>query len=1846
MATLKIYAPNQLPAEGVTDTTFNIWKDALEIYLEIDERFHKFLNGGDYTTWEAAETYSDRIRALNTADTESNLSSIRKELRQFLCIIAKFVHQDYYQPIVRHSTSLEWIYKKIRQDYGIEQKGIHFLNILDIKYDPTGNVTPIGLYNNYRSLLIGNLGKSGDHVQWKNSVLQEDEKLSPTMEDLILVNVLQLLHPKLPAYIKEAYCHKIGSNKRLMDFKSDILSKAKQYIEEIEENSPQISHLNTNPYESDQELEQPDTEPACNYFNTQRQPRQRYNRGSYRPSPRPRPQQQPSNQQRSFQYRSNLPPFCRLCQLSKQPRDIFTSHYVGEDSCPSMSQKDKTQLLNRTTAQLSNLQLEDDIAAEYGYNSISPNEQVKKLSIENNNQFGTDNIMPSNLSHNFSDQPAGCNYIKPVPSQILTLQDKNGKNVHIDLDSGATVSFIKHLTAIDHQFKIKPNNQLSNLADGKTKLPAIGEIDEIFFRNNFQLRFQAIVVNDLHCEFVGGNNFITENNIIQDIKNKNIVIDNKYTICETNRMLILPTNTANSSNNLIVKNNHVNTVLPGQSVTYRVPHEDHQTLAVQPCHQNKADRWPPPQTCQVNNGFISVLNSSDDIIKLKHGNNKIQIRTMENVCNVEPKCFASLTLPTDGDLKYKSVQINTKGIDEKTIDFIEKTNERYKDAFNEDLSNGYNMQFGRHICRLNWANDARPPANKVNNINYDHSTKVLLQQVCDEFTAAKVLGIPQEHNIQIQHVSPAFLVRKQRAKNKPKDQLTTKDVRLVVNFGKVNDHLKNIPTQIIKPKDIFLHLGRWKHIIVMDLYQGFFQNHISTDDGAWLGISTPFGGLRFMKRSGQGLLGQSEELDELISKVLSIEMQSGSVARIADDLYVGGATPAETASNYEQVLSKLHAANLKVSADKTKIFLDSVDILGWVWKKGGFLSPSPHRINSLQNTTFSDIKNVRDLRSWLGLYKTMMPAAPSLTIILDPFDQIVAGKDSKEDIQWDESLKISFNKAKEAIESMQTLYLPSPNDQLLLVVDAAKSKPGIGHVLYAVKENSKLPVSFHSNKLSEHHSKWNSCELEALAFATAITAEYHVLKESKKPIIICPDSKAVADACNLIRKGQHSSNPRIQSLITNVNRIPINVQLVSGKNKLNTCGDNQSRFPSICTSEHCAICNFISESVNTLNPYAINAAKTESIPAILNNQAAWKNVQDESKACQQAKYLITSGKTPSKKSGKIFSEIRRLSSVANLNKDGLLIVTSKPNAFASVKYEQIVIPSSHLPAVLWQMHVNLNHPSKCQLKSQFDRSFYSVGLTPELEKLYENCHFCSSQKKIPSVVPHYSKNDTKVPGTHFHADVIRRKCQFILAIRDNFSSFTVAKIIKSETNKDLKEGIIDLLSPIKLAGEIIVKVDNASGFKPLLEKKDLDLNKIGIFLTSTDVFNINENAVVDKACFELEQELIRIEPDGRQVNNTTIQYVVQLLNKKLRRNGTISAYEIYFNRDLNTGESLNLDYQKLKLHQKSIRDSHNEKHNSSLPQPTLLKPKQGDFVIPITAKNDKHKAKDIYIVTASEDNKIKIQKMLHSHSEQPTLRSKTYTTDRDRCYVTRANNKQPILQGPAKPANTWNPLKDSHDTSSDEEYHVTIPIRKKRSEYIVESSSATTTPLNSTPPYQQATSSLHSSINSPSPSNKPEVYQQLDNWMENQRKRAANQLAEVNQLENSILSENSDLDEYNVLDTDNTDKRALIKENAKKKIKATFKKVPQLDGAATDSSAPSSTYASPETSFNEKSDSTSPNYASAAILSPTTAERVWSEHGFYWDYSDLSELVNFADADQIFDDPYPDVDFMAPHASC
>ena len=77
--------------------------------------------------------------------------------------------------------------------------------------------------------------------------------------------------------------------------------------------------------------------------------------------------------------------------------------------------------------------------------------------------------------------------------------------------------------------------------------------------------------------------------------------------------------------------------------------------------------------------------------------------------------------------------------------------------------------------------------------------------------------------------------------------------------------MKSLPAKISKPQDVYNTLAKWKFIIKTDLYQGFFQNHLQRDGQKWCGILTPFGGLRFFKRGIQGLINQTEVLDELLA---------------------------------------------------------------------------------------------------------------------------------------------------------------------------------------------------------------------------------------------------------------------------------------------------------------------------------------------------------------------------------------------------------------------------------------------------------------------------------------------------------------------------------------------------------------------------------------------------------------------------------------------------------------------------------------------------------------------------------------------------------------------------------------------------------------------------------------------------------------------------------------------------------------------------------------------------------------------------------------------------------------------
>ena len=238
MAPIKIYPPTKLPEKGVTDLLFNIWVEEIEVYLSQDDRFTPFMRGGPYSTWQAYDANADHIATPQGEDAAADLSNRRAQLRTFLSIVAKACDINHYNVVTRHSTSLQWIYDKLREDYDIQQKGIHFFNMLDLHFKPGSSV--VGFYNKYRNVIIANLKKRGDDIRWQNEQLARDEKLSPTFEDLILINVLGIIDARLPLHVRDHYHHHIGRDKTLMDFKSDILVKVPVFLSELDNCLPSL----------------------------------------------------------------------------------------------------------------------------------------------------------------------------------------------------------------------------------------------------------------------------------------------------------------------------------------------------------------------------------------------------------------------------------------------------------------------------------------------------------------------------------------------------------------------------------------------------------------------------------------------------------------------------------------------------------------------------------------------------------------------------------------------------------------------------------------------------------------------------------------------------------------------------------------------------------------------------------------------------------------------------------------------------------------------------------------------------------------------------------------------------------------------------------------------------------------------------------------------------------------------------------------------------------------------------------------------------------------------------------------------------------------------------------------------------------------------------------------------------------------------------------------------------------------------------------------------------------------------------------------------------------------------
>ena len=232
MSHLKLRAPDQLPPHGLTLQQFKPWKNHLRNYLRQDSDNALFFPGKIYATWRAQEAEDDRIEELHAQDPDAALLRNRlnqdnnynqaqldrdlaalldrrnANLAKFISLITMLCHYTEQDQVDQRATSLEWIFNFLEQKYNLSNKGANFLKIGNLSYTPG---TPHdSFYKELRSAVSDSLLQQGDTLPYRdNEVLAEDERFSPTLENVVVLWALQLIDPRLPAQVHKTFGHQL-----------------------------------------------------------------------------------------------------------------------------------------------------------------------------------------------------------------------------------------------------------------------------------------------------------------------------------------------------------------------------------------------------------------------------------------------------------------------------------------------------------------------------------------------------------------------------------------------------------------------------------------------------------------------------------------------------------------------------------------------------------------------------------------------------------------------------------------------------------------------------------------------------------------------------------------------------------------------------------------------------------------------------------------------------------------------------------------------------------------------------------------------------------------------------------------------------------------------------------------------------------------------------------------------------------------------------------------------------------------------------------------------------------------------------------------------------------------------------------------------------------------------------------------------------------------------------------------------------------------------------------------------------------------------------------------------------
>ncbi|MEE4246963.1 MAG: RNase H-like domain-containing protein [Kangiellaceae bacterium] len=700
-----------------------------------------------------------------------------------------------------------------------------------------------------------------------------------------------------------------------------------------------------------------------------------------------------------------------------------------------------------------------------------------------------------------------------------------------------------------------------------------------------------------------------------------------------------------------------------------------------------------------------------------------------------------------------------------------------------------------------------------------------------------------------EYASPCLLVEK-----KTRDEQGRPQLRLVVDYRRLNELVISPAIRPPKIMDILGRLNKAKLFTTVDLKDGFYQLKLDPDSFKYTAFVTPDGLLYEFTRVPMGIKCAPSLMCRLIA-MLTAESKS----RIAyiDDILVMAANFMDMIRELEALFAKLREHGLRITLRKCAFARKEVEYLGFVVSAQG-IKPAPKLVEKIQQ--FPIPKTLKELQRFLGMANFYRVHIAGYSQTAAPLLSVVKHANKTRKFEWNPQADEAFRALKEFLTKGIILVHPDANKQYILHTDA--SDVAIGATLSQEDDRKKLrPVAYISKTLTPTEQRYSTIERETLAIHWAVKKLHVFLYATTTPFVVYTDHQPLKA---LLTEKQPESR-RLLKWVLNLQDYNFIIQYIRGK--ANAVADCLSRLPQ----------------VSLLHPIP----HTKELKEAFERDPVLTPIRD-----------ILQGKEASPE----LSKRQRRFVTRNLHnffiRDEILFHEDKKGQV------QVVLPLSHREAVLQMMHDAplAGHLGIQKTIDRISKFYYWPGMIPEIKSYVNQCAICNRAKSGPRMqteakavrqVEIFDTLAIDLVGPLPVTPQLDRDFKYILTAQCCLSKFLFTIPLDQTSSKVICETLFKHVFAVAGLPRRILS-DNGPQFTSQEFRKYMEM--LGVQITYTSVYTPSSNPV-ERAHRTMKQTLTAFVNDRPQLWYDYLPAVTLAMNTAVHAATKESPFYLFFGRD-------------------------------------------------------------------------------------------------------------------------------------------------------------------------------------------------------------------------------------------------------------------------------------------------------------------------------------------------------------